>query len=273
MIRLVFAGEDAVLVPPADLALIWPYASELGELTLDKADGSTWWARRTEAEQEIQIAGKQLSKYISQRRRRRAPKLAPPGPVYERFVARFPYFTTVDQAKAVRDVLDDLASGHPMDRVICGDVGFGKTEVALRAAAAVVLSGKQVAIAVPTTVLARQHVVTFRKRFGGRSPNTGTFMVPATRGRAAVQPAPTPIREGRTRRGRCCVSSSSIRSMGSRASLAEFPDQLGVAELAGRRILVAAERAGLARKRLRAHDGRICARALHRLASGYAVAT
>src|SRR6476620_10286698 len=164
MIRLVFAGEDAVLVPPADLALIWPYASEPGELTLDKADGSTWWARRTEAEQEIQIAGKQLSKHISQRRRRRAPKLAPPGPVYERFVARFPYFTTVDQAKAVRDVLDDLASGHPMDRVICGDVGFGKTEVALRAAAAVVLSGKHVAAAVPTTVLARQHVATFRIR-------------------------------------------------------------------------------------------------------------
>ena len=176
MIRLVFAGEDAVLVPPADLALIWPYASELGELTLDKADGSTWWARRTEAEQEIQIAGKQLSKYISQRRRRRAPKLAPPGPVYERFVARFPYFTTVDQAKAVRDVLDDLASGHPMDRVICGDVGFGKTEVALRAAAAVVLSGKQVAIAVPTTVLARQHVATFRKRFAPFNIEVGSLV-------------------------------------------------------------------------------------------------
>ena len=165
MIRLAFAGDDAVLVPPADLGLIWPYASELGELTLDKADGSTWWARRTEAEHEIQIAAKQLSKHISQRRRRRAPKIVPPGPTYERFVARFPYFTTVDQAKAIRDVLDDLASGHPMDRVICGDVGFGKTEVALRAAAAAVLSGKQVAIAVPTTVLARQHVATFRKRF------------------------------------------------------------------------------------------------------------
>ncbi|KRR25719.1 transcription-repair coupling factor [Bradyrhizobium lablabi] len=165
MIRLVFAGDDAVLVPPADLTMIWPYASELGELTLDKADGSTWWSRRTEAENEIQIAGKQLAKHISQRRRRRAQKLVPRGPVYERFVARFPYFTTVDQAKAIRDVLDDLASGHPMDRVICGDVGFGKTEVALRAAAAVVLSGKQVVVAVPTTVLARQHVATFRKRF------------------------------------------------------------------------------------------------------------
>jgi transcription-repair coupling factor (superfamily II helicase) len=175
MIRLVFAGDDAVLVPPADLGLIWPYASEPGELTLDKADGSAWWARRTEAECEIQIAGKQLSKYISQRRRRRAPKIVPPGPAYERFVARFPYFTTVDQAKAIRDVLDDLASGHPMDRVICGDVGFGKTEVALRAAAAVVLSGKQVVIAVPTTVLARQHVATFRKRFASFGIEVGSL--------------------------------------------------------------------------------------------------
>jgi transcription-repair coupling factor (superfamily II helicase) len=165
LIRLVFAGGNAVLVPPPDLALMWPYAAELGRLALDKADGSTWWARRTEAEREIQAAGKVLAKHISQRRRRRGAKLVPPGSAYEKFVARFPYFTTVDQARAIRDVLDDLASGHPMDRVICGDVGFGKTEVALRAAAAVVLSGKQVAVAVPTTVLARQHVATFRRRF------------------------------------------------------------------------------------------------------------
>jgi transcription-repair coupling factor (superfamily II helicase) len=165
MVRLVFAGNNAALVPPPDLGVMWPYSTELGKLALDKADGSTWWARRTGAEREIQIAGKALAKHISQRRRKRAAKLVPPGSAYEKFVARFPYFTTVDQAKAINDVLDDLASGHPMDRVICGDVGFGKTEVALRAAAAVVLSGKQVAIAVPTTVLARQHVATFRKRF------------------------------------------------------------------------------------------------------------
>src|SRR5882724_3120100 len=130
---------------------------------------------RTGGRQKNPNPRKQPLKYISQRRRRRAPKLAPPGPVYERFVARFPYFTTVDQAKAVRDVLDDLASGHPMDRVICGDVGFGKTEVALRAAAAVVLSRKQVAIAVPTTVLARQHVATFRKRFGPLGIDVGNL--------------------------------------------------------------------------------------------------
>jgi transcription-repair coupling factor (superfamily II helicase) len=166
MIRLVFAGEDAILVPPADLALIWPYATEPGKLSLDKADGSTWWERRGEAEREIRIAAKELARHIAQRRRRRAPKLVAPGPSYERFVARFPYFTTADQATAIQDVLDDLASGHPMDRVVCGDVGFGKTEVALRAAAAVVLAGKQVALAVPTTVLARQHIATFRRRFG-----------------------------------------------------------------------------------------------------------
>jgi transcription-repair coupling factor (superfamily II helicase) len=165
MIKLVFAGDDAVLVAPADMALIWPYSAEPGKLTLDKADGSTWRTRRSEAEQEIQIAARELARRISRRLRRRAPRIVPPGPLYERFVARFPYSTTVDQAKAVQDILNDLASGHPMDRVICGDVGFGKTEVALRAAAAVALSGKQVAIAVPTTVLARQHVATFRGRF------------------------------------------------------------------------------------------------------------
>src|SRR5258708_7107735 len=136
-----------------------------GKGARDRGGGRIWGARRTEAEREIQVAGKVLAKHISQRRRRRAAKLVPTGAVYEKFVARFPYFTTADQARAIRDVLDDLASGHPMDRVICGDVGFGKTEVALRAAAAVVLSGKQVAIAVPTTVLARQHVATFRRRF------------------------------------------------------------------------------------------------------------
>ena len=79
MVRLKFAGDDAVLVPPADLALIWPYAAELGKLTLDKADGSTWWERRGEAEREIQIAAKELAKHIAQRRRRRASKLVAPG--------------------------------------------------------------------------------------------------------------------------------------------------------------------------------------------------
>ena len=107
LIRLEFAGDDAALVPPAELAMIWPYAAESGKVTLDKADGSTWWNRRGEAEQEIEVAAKALSRHIAQRKRRRAPKLIAPGPAYERFVARFPYFATVDQAKAIRDVLED----------------------------------------------------------------------------------------------------------------------------------------------------------------------
>ncbi|CCE04857.1 putative transcription repair coupling factor [Bradyrhizobium sp. STM 3843] len=165
MVRLVFAGNDAVLVPLAELALTWPYAAELGDTSLDKADGSSWRPRRAAAETEVHVVAKELAKQMSKRRRRPAAKLVPRPASYEQFVARFPYFTTPDQAKAIRDVLDDLASGHPMDRIVCGDVGFGKTEVALRAAAAAVLAGKQVAIVVPTTVLARQHVETFRKRF------------------------------------------------------------------------------------------------------------
>jgi transcription-repair coupling factor (superfamily II helicase) len=144
------------------------------------------WERRGEAEQEILTAAKKLAKHIVQRRRRRAPKLAAPGSDYEKFVARFPYFTTVDQARAIQDVLDDLASGRPMDRVICGDVGFGKTEVALRAAAAVALAGKQVAIAVPTTVLARQHVATFRKRFSRYFKGIRQYATAASLGRDAL---------------------------------------------------------------------------------------
>ncbi|WP_244423344.1 DEAD/DEAH box helicase [Bradyrhizobium sp. ORS 375] len=169
MVRLVFAGNDAVLVPVTELALIWPYANELGDTSLDKADGSSWRPRRAAAETEIHVVAKELARQMSQRRRRPAPKLVPRPASYETFVARFPYFTTPDQAKAIREVLDDLASGHPMDRIVCGDVGFGKTEVALRAAAATVLAGRQVAIIVPTTVLARQHVETFRKRFAALS--------------------------------------------------------------------------------------------------------
>jgi transcription-repair coupling factor (superfamily II helicase) len=198
MIRLTFAGDDAALVPLADLALIWPYAAELGKLTLDKADGSTWWDRRGDAEREIQATARKLARHIAQRRRRRAAKLAPPGPAYERFVARFPYFATVEQAKAIQEVLDDLTSGHPMDRVVCGDVGFGKTEVALRAAAAVALAGKQVAIAVPTTVLARQHVATFRKRFGPFGIHVGSLS------RAISGPETRETKEG-LRRGRLKV--------------------------------------------------------------------
>jgi transcription-repair coupling factor (superfamily II helicase) len=93
--------------------------------------------------------------------------MAPPSGEFDEFVARFPYEETEDQAASIQTVLDDLASGKPMDRLVCGDVGFGKTEVALRAAFIATLAGFQVAVVVPTTLLARQHYATFVARFKG----------------------------------------------------------------------------------------------------------
>src|SRR5689334_23664572 len=96
-----------------------------------------------------------------------APKFPVQPHVYDEFCARFPYEETEDQLNAINATLKDLETGRPMDRLICGDVGFGKTEVALRAAFATAISGRQVAVIVPTTLLARQHFRTFQERFRG----------------------------------------------------------------------------------------------------------
>ena len=108
-----------------------------------------------------------LIKIAAERAIRRGETMSPPDGLYEEFCARFPYAETDDQLQAIADVLEDLSSGKPMDRLICGDVGFGKTEVALRAAFVAALSGKQVAVIGPTTLLARQHHRTFVERFQG----------------------------------------------------------------------------------------------------------
>ena len=98
---------------------------------------------------------------------RDAETMAPPEGTWDEFCSRFPFAETEDQSRAIADVLEDLAAGKPMDRLICGDVGFGKTEVALRAAFVAAMSGSQVAVVVPTTLLARQHYRTFSARFAG----------------------------------------------------------------------------------------------------------
>ncbi|NPV21002.1 DEAD/DEAH box helicase [Bradyrhizobium aeschynomenes] len=165
MIRLQFADDEAILLPIGELASIWPYARDPSGVRLDDADGRSWAARCLRAEREIDSTAEALSELIRARRRTEAPRIMAPAVAYERFVARFPYLATPDQAAAIEDVLKDLGAGHPMDRIVCGDVGFGKTEVALRAAAATVLAGRQVVLVVPTTVLAAQHVQTFAKRF------------------------------------------------------------------------------------------------------------
>jgi transcription-repair coupling factor (superfamily II helicase) len=164
-VRLAYAGPTAVLAPIDEIDGIRRYGSADAAVTLDRPDGERWRQRRAEIEAELAHAAEGLVALAAARKQRRAAVLDPPRRAYNRFVDRFPYAETPDQSRAISAVLNDLRSGRPMDRLVCGEVGFGKTEVALRAVAAAVLSGKQAAVLAPTTVLARQHFETFRRRF------------------------------------------------------------------------------------------------------------
>ncbi len=164
-VRLGFAKSADLLVPVEDLHRVWRYGAAEDGLTLDRLDGDGWEKRRVAVMAEIDDTAQALVALAAARDGTEAPRLEPPAHEVERFAARFPFQPTPDQARAAADVADDLASGRPMNRLVVGDVGYGKTEVALRAAAAAVLAGRQVAVVAPTTVLVRQHVETFRKRF------------------------------------------------------------------------------------------------------------
>ena len=165
VVRLEYAGNTNRMVPVEEIDRIWRYGSEAESVTLDRLEGEAWPKRRAKVEAEIRETATRLAELARERAETEAPKLVPPRRAYERFAARFPFSETPDQLRAIEDTLRDLASGRPMDRLVCGDVGFGKTEVALRAAAAAALAGKQVAVVAPTTVLVRQHVQTFTRRF------------------------------------------------------------------------------------------------------------
>ncbi|MCA0401520.1 MAG: transcription-repair coupling factor [Proteobacteria bacterium] len=162
-----YAGGDKLFLPVENIELLTRYGSEETEATLDRLGGGAWQARKAKLKARIRDMARALIKIAAQRLTREAPKLTPPESAYEEFVARFPFDETEDQQGAIDAVLEDLASGRPMDRLVCGDVGFGKTEVALRAAFVTAMSGKQVAVIVPTTLLARQHFRTFQNRFQG----------------------------------------------------------------------------------------------------------
>lgn len=165
-IVLRFAGEARRLVPATEAHRIWRYGAEEGSVTLDKLDGSSWAKRREEIDRTIAESARALVEVAQERLEGTAPVLEPEPAAYERFAAGFHFTETVDQIRAIEAVRSDLASGKPMGRLVIGDVGYGKTEVALRAAAMAALSGKQVVLAAPTTVLVRQHLETFRERFG-----------------------------------------------------------------------------------------------------------
>ncbi|MDQ0510836.1 transcription-repair coupling factor [Ancylobacter amanitiformis] len=160
-----YAEGSKLFLPVENLELLSRYGSEDTEAQLDRLGGGGWQARKARMKSRIREMAAELIKIAAQRQLHEAPRLVPATGIYDEFRARFPYEETEDQEAAIEAVFEDLGSGHPMDRLVCGDVGFGKTEVALRAAFAVALNGKQVAVVVPTTLLARQHFRTFSARF------------------------------------------------------------------------------------------------------------
>ncbi|WP_414468107.1 transcription-repair coupling factor [Methylobacterium currus] len=160
-----------LLLPVENIELLTRYGSEDADVALDKLGGGAWQARKAKLKRRIMEMAGALIKVAAERFLKSAPKMAPPEGTYGEFAARFPYEETEDQEAAIAATLGDLTSGRPMDRLVCGDVGFGKTEVALRAAFVTALSGKQVAVVVPTTLLARQHARTFEARFKGLPVN------------------------------------------------------------------------------------------------------
>jgi transcription-repair coupling factor (superfamily II helicase) len=166
-LRLIYQGGDKLFVPVENLDVLSRYGAAEGDVALDKLGGLGWQTRKARVKKRIREIAGELIEIAARRALRKGAKLAPPPGLYEEFAARFPYDETEDQARAIEAVLDDLGSGQPMDRLICGDVGFGKTEVALRAAFVVAMAGKQVAILAPTTLLVRQHYQVMRERFQG----------------------------------------------------------------------------------------------------------
>ncbi len=166
-LALEYHGGDRLYLPVENIELLTRYGQETGDL--DRLGGGAWQAKKARLKQRIRDMAERLIAVAAERALRKADVLEPEtdSHAYERFCARFPYQETDDQLRAIADVLSDIGSGRPMDRLICGDVGFGKTEVALRAAFIAALSGVQVAVIAPTTLLARQHAKTFAERFAG----------------------------------------------------------------------------------------------------------
>ena len=217
-----YAGGDRLFLPVENLELLSRYGSETGEL--DKLGGAGWQSRKARLKKRVREMAGELVRVAAQRLTRPAPRLTAPEGLYDEFCARFPYDETPDQANAIEATLDDLAAGRPMDRLICGDVGFGKTEVALRAAFAAAINSKQTAIVVPTTLLARQHTQRLPRAFRRPAGAHRATVAHGRRGRAARDEEGPRRRRRRHRRRHPCgarqdasasrisASSSSTRS-------------------------------------------------------------
>lgn len=163
-IQLTYKDNDRLYLPVYRVGQIQKFS---GVPTLDKLGTNSWQRTKIKVRNHLRDLAAELLRLYAQRSQITRPAFSEPSPNYRRFESLFPYDETDDQLNAIDDVLSDLTDTKPMDRLVCGDVGFGKTEVALRAAYKVAEDGKQAAILVPTTVLAFQHLETFRKRFKG----------------------------------------------------------------------------------------------------------
>jgi transcription-repair coupling factor (superfamily II helicase) len=164
---LMYADNTRLFLPVENIELLSRYGSDEQTAQLDRLGGGAWQAKKAKLKERIREIANELIKTAAARELKSGEILPIPDGAFDEFCARFPYEETEDQLTAIEAVISDLQSGRPMDRLICGDVGFGKTEVALRASFIAALNGKQVAIVVPTTLLARQHYATFAKRFQG----------------------------------------------------------------------------------------------------------
>lgn len=188
-LKILYAGGDRIFVPVENIDELSHYGSDSEDIQLDRLGATAWQARKAKIKERIKEIADDLIRVAAERELKKAPYLAPMEGAYDEFCNSFPYVETDDQLKCIEDITRDLASGKPMDRLICGDVGFGKTEVALRAAFiaasnnlsntpcdATLRNGErlpsaegsmQVAVIAPTTLLCRQHAKTFKKRFEG----------------------------------------------------------------------------------------------------------
>ena len=164
---LIYDGGDKLYLPVENIEMLSRYGSGEAIVALDRLGGAGWQSRKAKLKQRLKDMAAELIKIAAARELREAERIIPPEGAFDEFCARFQFDETEDQQRAIDDTLDDLASGRPMDRLICGDVGFGKTEVALRSAFVAAMSGHQVALVCPTTLLCRQHYKTFTDRFKG----------------------------------------------------------------------------------------------------------
>ncbi|CAN5164579.1 transcription-repair coupling factor [soil metagenome] len=184
-----YAGGDKLYVPVENLDVLTRYGSESDGVALDRLGGEAWQRRKAKMKERIREIAGELLKVAAARALRPAPIAEPDAAGYPAFVDRFPYQETEDQDRAIADVLGDLQDGKPMDRLVCGDVGFGKTEVALRAAFVAAMAGMQVALIGPTTLLARQHFNNFEERFRGFPMKVGRLsrLVPPAEAKATKE--------------------------------------------------------------------------------------